>query len=76
MQDCILIVDCQNFQHKVKIDNVKSIESFYNRNEKRSITTVHFKQIDKNLLDIKTYELADNLRLRFSKLYDESHKND
>lgn len=76
MQDSILIIDCFDKQHIVKIDNVKNIDSFYNNNAKKSITIVYLKELHNNLLDIRTYELEDSFRLRYSKVYDGLHKED
>lgn len=75
MQDSILIIDCNNTQHVVKIDNVKNFET-YQAFKNPPITTVFLKELENNLWDIKTYELEDSLRLRYSKIYDELHKED
>ena len=75
MQDSILIVDCNDNQHVVKIDNVKDFGT-YQSFKNPPITTVYLKELENNLWDIKTYESEDSIRSRFSKLYDELHKED
>ena len=75
MQDSILIIDCKDLQHVVKIDNIKSFGT-YQAFKNPPITTVYLKELENNLWDIKTYESEDSIRSRFSKLYDELHKED
>ena len=73
MQDSILIIDCNDIQHIVKIDNVKDFGT-YQAFKNPPITTVYLKKLENNLLDIKTYESEDSIRTRYSKIYDELHK--
>jgi len=75
MQDSILIVDCKNVHHVVKIDNIKDFGT-YQPFKNASITTVYLKELANNLLDIKTYESEDSIRLRYSKIYDGLYKED
>lgn len=70
MQDSILIMDCNDIRHTIKIDNIKNFSS----NTQKTITTVHLKELENNFWDIKTYESEDPIRLRYSKLYDTLHK--
>ena len=73
MQDSILIIDCKDVQHVVKINNIKDFKANqYFKN--KPITTVYLKELENNLLDIKTYESENSIRLRYSKIYDELHK--
>lgn len=75
MQDTISIIDCENVKHTVKINNVKDF-STYQYLKKHPITTVHLKELENNLLNIKTYESEDSIRDRFSMIYDDLHKTD
>lgn len=73
MQDSILIIDCKDIHHIVRIDNIKDFSTFQSF-KNPPITTVYLKELTDNLLDIKTYESENSVRLRFSKIYDELHK--
>ena len=75
MQDSISIIDCHEKQHIIKINNIKNF-STYQGFKNPPITTIYLKELENNFLDIKTYESEESVRKRFSKLYDELHKND
>ena len=75
MQDSILIIDCKDVQHIVKINNVRDFRT-YQTFKNPPITTVYLKELENNLLDIKTYESENSIRLRYSKIYDVLHKDD
>ena len=72
MQDYIIVTDCFDTEHTIKINNVKDFDS----NKDKTITSVLLKELVNNLSDIKTYESEDAIRLRYSKIYDELYKED
>lgn len=72
MQDTFTVLDCRDVEHSIKIDNVKSFDS----NKDKTITVVYLKELENNLWDIRTYESENSIRFRYSKLYDQLHKED
>lgn len=68
MSKDIKVIDCNGFIYFVDIDNIKDI-TFYQRNKNsKSVTTVHFKNEFKGLLDIKTDESPISLKNKINSI--------
>ena len=76
MQDSILIIDCFDNRHKIKIDDVLDFSTF--SKGVKPITIIKLNETFGNGIhkDFRTYENENALRLRYSKIYDELHKED
>lgn len=77
MQDSILIVDCFDKEHIIKIDSILDFIS-HQTFKNSPITIIKLKETLENGIhkDYRTYELEESVRLRYSKIYDTLHKED
>lgn len=76
MVDFIEISDCFGHKVEIKIDSILDFD-IYTKGSK-PITIIKLKEKLENGInkDFKTYESGNSIRLRYSKIYDELHKED